>query len=125
MNGETRPTLPAKRSGSPDGAPDAIDVLFGRMAARYGRHWLDLWIGIPMDAVKAEWRCELARFQRAQVDQALANLGKFPPTLPEFVGLCAQFKPPRTPAALQIVGPREPVKPGTFQRLRDVIGRSK
>ena len=73
-----------------------IDWLFEQLAARYGRHWFDLWSDVPMADVKNAWQEELTGFTMAQAKAALAKSGKFPPTLPEFVALC---KPDPIPAA--------------------------
>ncbi len=48
----TRATSQAKAPASPD---PLVDRLFERMATMYGAKWLDLWTGIPLDAVKADW----------------------------------------------------------------------
>lgn len=119
MNDVTKPT-----SRQPSSASLDVDLLFAKLGARYGRHWLDMWAECPIDFVKAEWHEELRRFHPAQVTHALAHLGKFPPTLPEFADLCTQFRRPSTPAALALAAPREKVPTGTFKRLRNIIGEA-
>jgi hypothetical protein len=82
---------------SPSAFPSGwIDRLFERLAALYGRHWLEMWADIPMADVKDAWASALAGISGERVAAALKALGKFPPTLPEFVSLC---KPAATPAA--------------------------
>lgn len=120
MNDRTKPTSPANQSAS---RSIDVDRLFARLAARYGRHWLDMWVGVPLDLVKAEWRETLARFHPVQVEQAIAALGKFPPTLPEFAAICDDFKRPEGAPNLRIAGPRSEVPAGTFKRLRDILGQ--
>ena len=77
--------------------PDAwIAKLFDRFATMYGRLWADTWAGIPMDEVRRTWAEDLAPFDgyvlRKALDHCKAN-NKFPPSCPEFVGLCRAFKP--------------------------------
>ena len=76
--------------------PDAwIDRLFLRFAQMYGKLWIDMWEGIPIDGVKATWAADLAGYGAEQIKRALDHCkanNKFPPTCPEFVGLCRQFR---------------------------------
>ena len=65
-----------------------VDRLFDRLAAMYGKHWLEQWAGVPMADVKDTWQEVLAGVTGQQVAEALKACGKFPPTLPEFVALC-------------------------------------
>lgn len=62
----------------------------------YGRLWLDTWAGIAMDEVMAVWAQDLAAFDgdtlRKALDHCKAN-NKFPPSCPEFVGMCKAFRP--------------------------------
>ena len=61
----------------------------------YGKHWLELWSGVPMEAVKATWADDLGAFSGEQIRKALDHCkthAKFPPTCPEFVALCKQFR---------------------------------
>ena len=92
MNAPTTATSLANPNALPDGW---IDRLFERFSLMYGRQWTDTWVGIPMDKVKASWSEDLARFSgeaiRRAVDHCKAH-NKFPPTCPEFVGLCAAFR---------------------------------
>lgn len=75
--------------------PDAwVTKLFARFAAMYGKHWLDMWGDVPIAEVKAAWAADLGRFSGDQLRKALDHCKsqcKFPPTLPEFVGLCRSF----------------------------------
>jgi hypothetical protein len=93
-----------------------VDRLFERFHAMYGKHWLDLWADVPLDAVKAVWREDLAGFSGEQIRKALDHCkanAKYPPTCPEFAGFCKQFRD--TPATtLYLPAPRgelpEPTK---------------
>lgn len=66
------------------------------MASAYGKHWLDMWADIPMDAVKADWQSKLSGMSSKTVfktvDYCQDNLD-FPPTLPKFVQLCKANSP--------------------------------
>jgi hypothetical protein len=89
---------------TPNALPSAwIDRLFERFAAMYGKHWFDLWADVPMADVKAAWRADLAKVDGEQIRKALEHCKaqcKFPPTLPEFVGLCKAFALARQRPAL-------------------------
>lgn len=80
---------------NPNGLTDEwLDRLFVRLASMYGRHWLAMWEEIPMPDVKDTWRKGLARISGEQIAKALDHCRMhhpFPPTLPEFVGLCRTF----------------------------------
>lgn len=80
--------------------PKAIDRLFLRMASLYGKHWLDMWADVPMDAVKEEWQGGLYGFNLTEIGNAInycAENNKFPPTLPEFRDLCNSLRKPAPP----------------------------
>lgn len=73
-----------------------VDRLFERFAAMYGKHWFDQWAQTPMDDVKAVWAEDLAGMSGEQIRKALDHCkanNKFPPTCPEFAGLCKAFAP--------------------------------
>lgn len=65
-----------------------VDKLFVRLAALYGRHWLEMWADVPMADVKDAWASGLAGRTGEELAAGLAKLGKFPPTLPEFMEFC-------------------------------------
>lgn len=105
----------APRSGS----PDVVGRLFQKFAAMYGRHWLELWSGIPMDAIKAEWSRQLDHMPMTAIRLAVEHIeknSKFPPTLPEFRGLCEQFKPREAPR-LALADKRRGEIPDTFKAV--------
>ena len=100
-------------------SPDVVDRLFQKFAAMYGKHWLDLWAHIPMDAVKAEWAQQLEHIPVPAMRLALNHLevhNKFPPTLPEFRGLCEQFRPPGKPR-LAIADKRRGPMPDSIKQV--------
>jgi len=68
-----------------------------RFAAMYGKHWIDMWNDIPMAAVKALWAEDLAGCTGEQIRRALEHVkanNPFPPSCPEFLALCRQFRAP-------------------------------
>jgi hypothetical protein len=86
------PTSPANPSALPS---PWIDRLFMRFSGMYGKHWADLWQGIPMEQIKAVWAEDLAGCSAEQIRHALDHCKthlKFPPTCPEFVSLCREFR---------------------------------
>lgn len=82
---------------TPSALPEPwIEKLFDRFATMYGKHWLDQWRGIPLDRIKHTWREDLAFASGEQMRKALEHCKtqcKFPPTCPEFAGLCKAFAP--------------------------------
>lgn len=80
---------------TPSALPESwIDKLFDRFATMYGKQWYDQWTGIPLDRVKQTWREDLAFADGEQLRKALDHCktnSKFPPTCPEFAGLCKTF----------------------------------
>lgn len=118
-------SLMENRNASPD---RVIDRLFQRMTLIYGTAWADKWRGVPLGQVKAEWSAGLHSFDTEALRMALAALVKqanpFPPSLPEFRGICAQFVR-RGPHRLALVdkSPRDG-PPGGFQSLKQVIKQS-
>lgn len=72
-----------------------VERLFARFSVMYGKHWLEMWNGIPMSAVMAAWSEDLAGVTADQIRKALDHCkgnAKFPPTCPEFVAMCRQFR---------------------------------
>jgi len=121
----SHPTLPPNQSALPD---RGIDRLFDALLSMYGKHWLDLWADCDPVSVKASWASALHGLDGECIRLALENMrttGKpFPPTQPEFVALCRQFKR-RGPHTLSIVDKRRGDGPkGGFQTLREVLRKA-
>ena len=72
-----------------------IDRLFARFGAMYGAQWAEKWRGFDIDEVKATWAENLSGVSgdqlRRALDHAKSNCA-FPPSLPEFLGICRQFR---------------------------------
>ena len=67
-----------------------IDRLFERLSAFYGNKFLDLWRNLDAQSVRRAWAEELAGFTPDELKRGLAacRAREWPPTLPEFMGLC-------------------------------------
>lgn len=80
----------------------AIERLFERLSATYGREWFDKFAGIDPQAVKALWGHELAPFadRLHAVAWALENLPERCPNAIQFRALCRQAPVPHVEALL-------------------------
>lgn len=90
------------------------------MATLYGKHWLELWRGIPMADIKDTWRSSLERFDSATIAKALEFVKAempFPPTCPEFTKLCAQYAPREEPLKA-LPAPRTPIPAKVAAQLK-------
>lgn len=100
----------------------AIDRLFERLAATYGRQFLNLYEGLDPGAIKTIWAHELAGFaQRLQdVAWALENLPERAPNAIEFRNLCR-----KAPAPDNLPLPAPPADPGRVRaelaKLRPLV----
>lgn len=66
-----------------------VDEIHARLLVRYGSKWLNLWAGVPEQAVKADWCEQLAAVTPAGVRYALDNLpDDYPPNVAQFRALC-------------------------------------
>ena len=68
-----------------------VDALFDRLSLRYGRAFPLRWKGLDLEAVKADWACELSSYaERPEaIEHALALVDPAePPTAAQFRNLC-------------------------------------
>lgn len=71
-----------------------IDAIHARMLVRYGSKWINMWAGVDMEMIKADWALELESVRRDQVLFALDHLPpEFPPTAGQFRALCREHRP--------------------------------
>lgn len=73
--------------------PDAwIERLFSRLEGLYGAKFHDAWRGTDLENVKAVWADKLGGFaaspERLKAALEACDERPWPPTLPEFLGLC-------------------------------------
>lgn len=106
-------TSPRKPSGF---QRDHVERLFARLCACYGAKFLDLWTGVDIEEVKAEWARQLNGMPLQAIANAIDRLGKFPPSLPEFRELC-QAEADRMPQAPVSVPTPPPTLPSNAFRL--------
>lgn len=69
---------------------NAVDRLFDRLLATYGRDFSARWEGLDQGAVKSSWAHELAGFENhlKSIGWALENLPERAPNVIEFRNLC-------------------------------------
>lgn len=86
-----------------------VDVIFGRMLARYGQAWLAKWAQVPLNAVRADWAEQLEGFGVIAVNHGLMNLPEdYVPNAAQFRKLCLG-RPEPMPLAIE--GPKpDPVR---------------
>lgn len=83
---------------STSNTPRWVDVLFSRLAVRYGDAWFRKWDGLPIEDVKADWQRGLEHIFAGNPKAIAFGLDhlpdEFPPTVDAFARLCL-----RAPAA--------------------------
>lgn len=71
-----------------------VSKIFDHMSSLYGAKFIDLWRGCDLEHVKRTWAEKLGGFQEQPlaIRAALEALDEkpWPPTLPEFLGLCRE-----------------------------------
>lgn len=67
-----------------------IDRIFERLLAMYGRKFADMWGCVETGSLKATWAEALADLKPEEISRGLSACltREWPPTLPEFRGLC-------------------------------------
>ena len=100
---------------------EAIEKLFRRLLAVYGRAWTAQWDGVPVEDIKAGWAHELGAFQHnlQAIAWALENLPERVPNAIQFRNLCRQAPPPPTPRLPEPEASPEKVKEA-IEKLRDL-----
>lgn len=88
-----------------------VDEIHARLLVRYGSKWLNLWAGVPEEAIKADWSEQLAAVTPAGVRFALDNLpDDYPPTVGQFRALCLTQQRPELQAPALPAPSREGLK---------------
>jgi len=97
----------------------AIDRIFARLVAAYGRQFADLYADLDPSDVKTAWCHELAAFGSApglrRIAWALDNLPDRAPNAPQFRNLCRQ-----APAE---AGPALPLPAANPERMREELAK--
>jgi hypothetical protein len=95
-----------------------VDVIFGRMLARYGSAWLAKWAHVPLEAVRADWAEQLDNYGLVSINHGLMHLPEdFPPTAAQFRRIC-NGRPDPQPLAIE----RPKANP---QRVADLIATAR
>lgn len=78
---------------------EVVDLIFGKLAVRYGAAWLRQWDGVDMALVKADWRSELSGFagNLEPLRYALRHLPERCPGVGELKALANCCPPPVLP----------------------------
>ena len=83
-----------------------VERLFLRFQAIYGNRMTTMWGDVPMSEVKAVWADALGGYDGEDLRRALAACQAayqdFPPTLPQFAGLCRDAKRARASEATKL-----------------------
>lgn len=102
------------------------DRLFERFAALYGHQKLaTTWPVEGAAEVRQAWEEQLRRFSPEVLRKALQALidaaGEWPPTLPQFVGLCREFNRPEQAPAAAALAPATPTQAAQAAQAIDRI----
>lgn len=97
----------------------AVDRLFARLTATYGKQFLSLYEGLDANAIKTSWAHELSGYANrlSDVAWALENLPERAPNAIEFRNLCR-----KAPTPENIPLPAAPADPG---RVRAELAKMK
>jgi hypothetical protein len=71
-----------------------VATLFEKMTRMWGNTFLDKWRDVDLEGVMQEWGIGLRKLSSAELKAGVGALMtlKFPPSLPEFYGLCKQMR---------------------------------
>ncbi|MBK8772284.1 MAG: hypothetical protein IPM06_17930 [Rhizobiales bacterium] len=97
--------------------------MFAKLGRMYGTTFANLWGGIPLPELKAEWQSSLAAYTGPQIAWALGAVGRecdVAPTLPRFARYCAQAPRPEAPVA-----PTEtaPISPAVKEKIEKAVAK--
>ena len=75
---------------------EVVDVIFAKLAVRYGATWLRQWDGVDMALVKGDWLEELSGFARnpEPLRYALMHLPERCPNVAQFRAIANSCPPP-------------------------------
>lgn len=84
-----------------------VERIHTRLMVRYGAKWLNLWAGVPTEAVKVDWAEQLGGMSDSAILHALDNLPtELPPNVAQFRALAL-----RRPEAMAPALPAPPADP--------------
>lgn len=78
-----------------------VAALFEKMTRMWGNTFLDRWRDVDLEGVMQEWGKGLKKLSSAELKAGVDGLmmQKYPPSLPEFYGLCKQMRLHEMPRA--------------------------
>lgn len=103
-----------------------VAALFEKMTRMWGNTFLDKWRDVDLEGVMVEWGRGLRKLSSSELKagvDALMSL-KFPPSLPEFYGLCKQMRlleTPRAEALTDQTRAQPQVVMENMQRMREIM----
>lgn len=104
-----------------------IEDVFSMLAAMYGSRLSQMWKDCDPMTVKSVWSSRLKGQDEVDIGAALeacmTALPSYPPTLPEFLGLCRDARSKRTAKVQKITGPREAPDPAAMAKIHSIVGR--
>ncbi len=87
-----------------------VERLFLRFQAVYGNRVTTMWADAPVEEVKSVWADALGQFTGEDLKHALTasfeHYTEYPPTLPQFVGLCRDARRLRAAGATKLPSQR-------------------
>ncbi|KVP12137.1 hypothetical protein WJ85_17265 [Burkholderia ubonensis] len=110
-----------------DAAPESwVNALFTRMGRMWGNAFLEKWPQDDLRGVKIEWARGLRKLSTSELKAGVDGLLtlKFPPSLPEFYGLCKQMRlheMPRHEALTDQTKADPAVVEANLERMREII----
>lgn len=107
-----------------------IGRLFSRFQAIYGNRVATMWGESDPTEIRQVWAESLGRYEASDIREALEKVlsahPDYPPTLPQFMGLCADAKRRRGQEAVKLPPPRSGRIPAHIQAELDrFMGRVK
>lgn len=102
--------------------------LFSRFQAVYGNRVQTMWGEADPMEVRSVWADSLGRFDGADIREALESVlsahPDYPPTLPQFMGLCSDARRRRASGVAKLPPPRSgPIPAGIQAKLDAFMGR--
>lgn len=74
-----------------------VDLVFGRMLARYGDEWVRKWTGVEVEDLKTDWARTIGHYSRDAIAYGLRFLPERAPNAHQFAAVCMRAPPPPSP----------------------------
>jgi hypothetical protein len=106
-----------------------IARLFSRLQAIYGNRVQTMWGKVDPTEVRQVWAESLARFEGSDLREAIENVmgayPDYPPTLPQFMGLCMDAKRKRAQETQKLPPPKTEIPEHIRTALREFVEKAK